>query len=119
MRILRSNRSRAAGFTFIEAIVTAVIMGILAATTIPIYTGYVNSQRIDTLKSIAQMTAASANIYSRRTNTTPTCASTSACVTALGIFVSDPAQFDIQISGRTVIVKDLYHTDVAQQTASF
>jgi len=119
LRHRQPHRTAAAGFTFIEVIVTAVIVGILAAASIPVYTGFLNSQRIDTLKNIAQMTAASANIYSRRTNSAPTCANTAACVTLLGIFVSDPAQFNIQISGNTVTVTDLYHGNVSPQTATF
>jgi prepilin-type N-terminal cleavage/methylation domain-containing protein len=116
-RLWQSGRTAVAGFTFIEVIVTAVIVGILAAAAIPIYTGYVKSQRAATLKNIAQMTAASANIYARRTNAAPTCGNTAACVTLLGIFVSDPNQFTISVSGltRTVTVSDSYST----QTATF
>jgi prepilin-type N-terminal cleavage/methylation domain-containing protein len=117
LRLPRSARTAAAGFTLIEAIVTAVIMGVLAATAIPIYTGYVNSQRVDSLKSIAQMTAASANIYFRRTNAMPACGNTAACVTLLGIFVSDPTQVTITVSGNTVTVSDTYGTPA--QTATF
>jgi prepilin-type N-terminal cleavage/methylation domain-containing protein len=114
----RSGRTTAAGFTLIEVIVTAVIVGILAASAIPVYTSYLNSQRVGTLKGIAQMTAASANIYSRRTNASPNCANTAACVTLLGIFVSDPAQFTIVVSGgNTVTVSDTYGTPA--QTATF
>jgi prepilin-type N-terminal cleavage/methylation domain-containing protein len=82
-RLWQSRRFAATGFTFIEVIVTAVIVGILAAAAIPVYTGYLNTQRKDTLRNIAQMTAASANIYSRRTNASPNCANTAACVTLL------------------------------------
>lgn len=112
-------KSSAAGFTFIEAIVTAVIMGILAAVAIPVYTSYVDSQRKDTLKNIAQMTAASANIYARRTNSAADCGTTAACTALLGIFLSNPAQFDIKIVGNTVTVKDALHSSVPAQTATF
>jgi prepilin-type N-terminal cleavage/methylation domain-containing protein len=118
-RRLRPMGAASDGFTFVEVIVTAVIVGILAAASIPVYTSYVSTQRIDTLKNIAQMTAAAANIYSRRTNTPPACATTAACVTLLGIFVSDPVQYKIEISGNTVTVTDLYHAGITPQTAAF
>ena len=115
-RVLRGSL---AGFTFIEVIVTAVIVAILAATAIPVYTSYINTQRQNTIKSLAQMTAAAANIYVRRTNASPNCGNTAACVTMLGIFVSDPAQFEIRITGgNTVTVTDHSHGDI-YETARF
>jgi prepilin-type N-terminal cleavage/methylation domain-containing protein len=109
------------GFTLIEVLVTSVIVAILSVVAVPVYTGYVTSQRIATLKSLAQMTAASASIYSRRTNVSPNCANTAACVPMLGIFVSNPTQFQVVVDGpsRTVTVSDLVNTSLTPQTAGF
>lgn len=111
----------ARGFTFIEVMVTAVIVAILAAAAVPLYTGYVTSQRTATLKSIAQMAAASASIYNRRTNVAPNCANTAACVPMLGIFISSPAQYQVVVNGttRVVTVSDLVNVSLTPQTAGF
>jgi prepilin-type N-terminal cleavage/methylation domain-containing protein len=59
------------GFTLVEAIVVAVIIGILAAVGIPIYLGFLNDQRHSTADNLAETAAAAANAYWRRTGVDP------------------------------------------------
>lgn len=60
------------GFTLIEAVVVSVIVAILAAVAIPIYTGYIRDAQQTTVKNLAETAAAAANAYLRRTGTCPT-----------------------------------------------
>ncbi|MEO6096780.1 MAG: prepilin-type N-terminal cleavage/methylation domain-containing protein [Fibrobacteria bacterium] len=96
-----------AGFVLVEVIVVAVIVGILAAVAIPIYSGMVKSQRKDVSRGISQSAAVSANIYYRRYGVDPVCANTAACVTTLGLFLTDASKYSISISAGEVIVRDL------------
>lgn len=57
------------GFTLIEAVVVSVIVAILAAVAIPIYSGFIADQRVTTVSNLAETAAASANAYHRRTGT--------------------------------------------------
>ena len=82
----------ARGFTIVEALVVAVIMGILSAVAIPMYSKYMRSQKLEAAKSIAQAGAAAANIFYRRTGADPT------DVASLKLFLSDPARYTIQIT---------------------
>jgi type II secretory pathway pseudopilin PulG len=59
------------GFSLIEAVVTAVIMVILATVAIPLYVGYIRDQRQQTVNNLAETAAAAANAYFRRTGTNP------------------------------------------------
>jgi len=60
-KLERKNMRNPKGFTLIEAIITAVIIAILATVAIPLYTGYVAGARQDTVNNLAQ-TAAAAEI---------------------------------------------------------
>jgi type IV pilus assembly protein PilE len=46
------------GFTLVEAIVVAIIMAILAAVAIPLYTGYVQSAQADSALSSCELIGA-------------------------------------------------------------
>ena len=54
------------GFTFIEAIVVAVIVLILAGIGIPIYMGYLADARQSTVDNLAETAAAAANTFVRK-----------------------------------------------------
>jgi prepilin-type N-terminal cleavage/methylation domain-containing protein len=58
------------GFSLVEVIVVAVIIGILAAVGIPIYSGYMRDQRQITVDNLAETAGAAANAYIRRTGDT-------------------------------------------------
>jgi len=60
------------GFSLIEVIVVVVIVGILSAIAIPIYSGFVNDAKQEAVDNLAETAAAAANTYFRKTNTTPT-----------------------------------------------
>jgi prepilin-type N-terminal cleavage/methylation domain-containing protein len=59
------------GVTLVEMIVVAVLIAVLAAVGIPIYSGYVRDQRQSTVNNLAETAAASANSYLRRTGNSP------------------------------------------------
>jgi type IV pilus assembly protein PilE len=103
MQKLQKNQpklSSSKGFSLIEAIVTAVIMGILAAVAIPMYGGYIRDQQITTVNNLAETAAASANAYLRRTGADPT-------VAQLNLYY-DATKYTVTIDGaaNTVTVKE-------------
>jgi len=59
------------GFSLIEVIVVVVIVGILSAIAIPIYSGFVNDAKQDSVNSLAETAAAAANTYLRKTGSDP------------------------------------------------
>lgn len=85
------------GFTLVEAIVTAVIIAILAGTAITLYNAYVTQARQEAVTNMAQTAAAAANAYWRKTNQDPP------NIASLNLFVLD-SNFNITISGKTITV---------------
>jgi prepilin-type N-terminal cleavage/methylation domain-containing protein len=66
------TRTSNEGFSLIETLVVCVIVAILAAVGIPMYSGYVTNQRYQTVNNLAETAAASANAYLRRTGSVVT-----------------------------------------------
>src|SRR4051812_36522019 len=89
------------GFVLAEILVVSVIVAILAAVAIPIYTGYITSQRQSVVKNLAQTAAVAANVYYRRSGEDPTPTS------QLNIFLPDSSKFTIVPSGRYMVVTDV------------
>lgn len=104
------------GFTLVEILVVSLIVAILAAVSIPVYSGYIRSQREEVAKNIAQSAAVAANIHARRTGAAVACAHPD-CVALLNIFLSNPAQFKIDIADRTVTVTDVLNDGIVQTSA--
>lgn len=88
------------GFTFVEAMTVAVIVAVLAAVAIPVYSNYVTNQRTLAAQSLAQTAATAANAYYRRNGTDPTDSA------QLNLFIPNPAQFSLDLSGTSVIVQE-------------
>ncbi|MFH1762340.1 MAG: prepilin-type N-terminal cleavage/methylation domain-containing protein [bacterium] len=60
------------GFTMVEVVVVAVIMGILAVVAVPLYTGYVENSRCTTVRNWAETAAAAAGAWEADFGKTPT-----------------------------------------------
>jgi type II secretory pathway pseudopilin PulG len=93
------------GFTLVEIVVTSVIMMILAGVSVPLYTGYVEGQRLAAVKSLAATAAVSANAMSRR-GVVPT-----APIVKSSLFLPDPTAFTFVVDNvaGTVSVTDVSH----------
>lgn len=96
------------GFTLAEVVVVSAIVAILASVAIPVYTGYLTSQRQSAVDNLASTAAIAANSYLRRYNQIPT-------VAKLGLFLPVPGKYQITISSAdtTVIVKDASDLSIA------
>lgn len=106
------------GFTLTEILVVSVIVAILSAVTVPIYTNYIKDQRLDAVKNIASAAAVAANVLYRRTNAIPDCGSS--CADVLDLLLPEKDRYSVSLNAdkREVTVTDLQHTE-ATVTTSF
>jgi prepilin-type N-terminal cleavage/methylation domain-containing protein len=100
------------GFTLAEVLVVSTIIAILAAVAIPVYTGYVRSQRQAVVENLAQTAAVAANAWYRRHNTDPTIAD-------LNLFMPVEGKFHIFIEGANIIVRDTSASPIAADTLNY
>jgi prepilin-type N-terminal cleavage/methylation domain-containing protein len=102
------------GFSLIEAIVTAVIMAILAAVAIPMYAGYIRDQQITTVNNLAETAAAAANAHLRRTGVDPTEGIVTPNTPPLNLYFN-ATNYSINVAGatNTITVTDLLHSGVS------
>jgi prepilin-type N-terminal cleavage/methylation domain-containing protein len=114
------NKARGCrGFTFVEMIVAAVIVAVLAAVAIPMYRGYVLGQRQATVDNLAQTAGAAANAYWRRTGIPLTNdAFLPGNSGKLNLYYSTTS-YSITVSGNAINVKDLSNTSIYNNKVNY
>ena len=91
------------GFTLVEVVVVSVIVAILAAAAVPIYTAYLNNSRQESVDQLAQTAAAAANGFFRKTGANPADPKGD-----LNLFYDD-TRFKVGISDLNVVVTLIKH----------
>ncbi|MBN1576483.1 MAG: prepilin-type N-terminal cleavage/methylation domain-containing protein [Chitinispirillaceae bacterium] len=94
------------GFTLIEAVITGVIIAIVAIAAVVMYGGFVKETRRQTVENLAETAAAAANAYIRRTGSDEGLDSAK-----LKIYFSNPDDFTVTIAkgDSTITITDIRH----------
>jgi prepilin-type N-terminal cleavage/methylation domain-containing protein len=92
------------GFTLIETIVVGVIIVILAAIAIPLYSGFLRDARQNTVDNLAQTAAAAANAYYRKTGD-----QNPPALTNLSLFY-DSSEYLITVGASDITVRNKNHS---------
>lgn len=81
------------GVTLVEILVVMIMVSILAAVAVPIYTSYVTNQRQTVVNNLATTAAVVANAYLRRTGLDPAPDGSN-----LGLFFPDPTKYTVIVT---------------------
>jgi prepilin-type N-terminal cleavage/methylation domain-containing protein len=93
-RVMRRHlKSGSAGFTLVEVLVVAIIISILAAVAVPLYTGYIKDQKRKAAVTVAQTVAVTASSFKRRTGAAPTLDQLKTA-----IVIPNPDQFELSLT---------------------
>jgi len=100
MRILGKENKKKGGFTLVELMVVIIIVGILAAAAVPIYSAFVKKARVSEAKaSIGTIRAAEEVYWAENAVYLPLAASTGAELkAALGVDVSHNVWWDTGVT---------------------
>jgi len=104
------------GFSLIETLVVCVIIGILAAVSIPLYMGYVNNQRQTTVDNLAETAAAAGNAYWRRTGADLTAGDITPNTTPLNLYFNN-TKYQLTVSGTNIVATDRSKTSITKSVA--
>lgn len=94
------------GFTLIEVIIAAVIVMILSAAAIPMYSGFIKGARQDAVDGLAEAAGAAVNSYWRKTGAVPEI--TAPNTPPLNLYY-DSAKHAVSIKDDSVVVEDIKH----------
>lgn len=91
---MKTEMYRPFGFTMIEVIIVGAIIAVLAIAAVQIYSGYIRQSRQETVNSLAEAAAASANAWVRKTGSNLT----SDDVDKLHLYFPEPDRFTVEIN---------------------
>lgn len=99
------------GFTLVEAIITGVVVAVVAMAAAVMYSGFVNETRRQTVDNLAETAAAAANAYVRRTGSDVGLDSSK-----LQLYIPDPVKYKVTVSrsDSTVTVKDAHGNEATK-----